>query len=92
MEKGTIITLDDNSEYALLDDTIINEKKYFFAVKVDINKNPTTSYEVFVEVYEDGEYFIDVLDESDFKQSILLDFSNNYMKKVGESIKDNNVD
>ena len=35
MEKDTLITLDDNTEYALLDETIIEGTKYFFAVKLD---------------------------------------------------------
>ena len=35
MEKDTMITLEDNSTYVLLDETEINAKKYFFAVKVD---------------------------------------------------------
>ena len=44
MEKDTIITLDDNEMYALLDETIIDKVKYFFAVKLDQNNNPTTEY------------------------------------------------
>ena len=35
MEKDTIITLEDNTNYALLDETIIEGRKFFFAVKID---------------------------------------------------------
>lgn len=86
MEKGTIVTLDDDTVYALLDETILNDKKYFFAVKLDENSNPTTSYEVFQEDYEDDEYYINILAYSNYKQALLLDFTNNYMHKVGELI------
>lgn len=88
MEKNMIITLDDDTSYALLDETTLKNKKYFFAVKLDENSNPTTMYEVFQEDYEDGEYFINTLDESNYKQALLLDFTNNYMKKVGDLIID----
>lgn len=85
MEKDTIITLEDNTMYALLDDTEIEGKKYFFAVKLD-NKteNPTTEYEVFEEEVEREEVYMSILDESDYKQAILIDFTNNYMNMVGE--------
>lgn len=85
MEKDTIITLEDNTMYALLDDTEIEGKKYFFAVKLD-NKteNPTTEYEVFEEEVEGEDVYMSILDESDYKQAILIDFTNNYMNMVGE--------
>ena len=86
MAKDMIITLDDDTSYALLDETTLQDKKYFFAVKLDDKNNPTTSYEVFQEDYEDGEYYINTLDESDYKQALLIDFTNNYMEKVGELI------
>ena len=33
MEKDTMITLEDGATYVLLDETVIEGKKYFFAVK-----------------------------------------------------------
>ena len=82
MEKDTIITLDDNSIYALLDETTIDEKKYFFAVKLDNKNNPTTEYEIFECVIENGETYMDILEDDNFKESILVDFTNNYIKMV----------
>lgn len=88
MEKDTIITLDDNTEYALLDETEINGTKYFFGVKLDpTSKNPTTEYEIFEEEIEDGDTYMSALGESDFKQSVLVDFTNNYMYMIGEMME-----
>ena len=85
MEKDTMITLEDGQSYVLLDETEINEKKYFFAVKIDNEtQNPTTEYEVFEEEIEDGDTYMVTLDDGDFKQAILIDFTNNYMHMVGE--------
>lgn len=87
MEKDTLITLEDNTEYALLDDTTIEGTKYFFAVKLDTaTKNPTTEYEIFEEEIDGEDTYMNALDESDFKQAILLDFTNNYMNMVGEML------
>lgn len=83
MEKDTIITLDDNSMYALLDETIIENKKYFFAVKIDKeSNNPTDEYEIFECEEENGETYMNLLDDEDFKQSILLDFTNNFLNNI----------
>lgn len=82
MEKDTIITLDDNTTYALLDETIIDNKKYFFALKLDENNNPTTEYEIFENEEEDGEIYMNVLENEDLKQSIMVEFTNNYMKLI----------
>lgn len=89
MEKDTMITLDDDTTYVLLDETELEGKKYFFAVRVDNEtKNPTTEYEVFEEEVEDGEIYMNALDESDFKQAVLIDFTNNYMNTVGDLIEE----
>ena len=85
MEKDTMITLDDNTTYVLLDETEVEGSKYFFAVKIDEKtKNPTTEYEVFEEEVENGDTYMSALDESDFKQAIMIDFLNNYMGVVGD--------
>lgn len=87
MEKDTMIELDDNTKYVLLDETEIEGKKYFFAVRVDNEtNNPTTEYEVFEEELDNGEYYMNALEESDYKQAILIDFTNNYMHMVGDMI------
>lgn len=89
MEKDTIITLEDETSYALLDETIMDDKKYFFAVKLD-NKtqNPTTEYEVFEEETEGEDVYMNALEESDFKQAILIDFTNNYMHMVEDLLEE----
>ena len=85
MEKDTIITLEDNTEYALLDESAIDDKKYFFAVKLDTEtKNPTTEYEIFEEEHDGDDIYMSALEESDYKQAILIDFTNNYMNMVKE--------
>ena len=50
--------------------------------------NPTTEYEVFEEEIEDGDTYMTTLDEGDFKQAILIDFTNNYMHMVGELMEE----
>lgn len=88
MEKDTIITLDDNTIYALLDETEVDNIKYFFAVKLDNKNNPTNEFEIFNSVEEDGETYMDTIDDDDFKQAILVDFTNKYIKEVESMIEE----
>lgn len=94
MKKNSMITFEDGTKYVLLDESFVNDIKYFFAVEVNKeNENPTTNYEVFEEVIEDGEKYLDFLDECDFKQALLLDFTNNYMNEVTDILDGNkNID
>ena len=88
MEKDTIITLDDDTKSALLDETEIDGTNYFFGVKLDNEtENPTTEYEIFEEEIEDGDTYMSALEESDFKQSVLVNFTNNYMYMIGEMME-----
>lgn len=85
MKKDTIITLDDNTTYALLDETEIDNKKYFFAIKLDNKtKNPTNEHEIFEEEIEDNETYMNILEDDEFKQTIFLEFTNNYMHMINE--------
>lgn len=82
MEKDTIITLDDNTTYALLDESTINNTKYFFAVRLDENNNPTTEYEIFECEEENEETYMSVLEDDNLKQSIMVDFTNNFLEHI----------
>ena len=83
MEKDTIITLEDNDKYALLDETIIKGKKFFFAVKVDEESgNPTTNYEIFEEEIENEDVYMNTIEEGEFKQAILVDFTKKYIQNI----------
>lgn len=88
MEKDTLITLEDGTEYALLDETKLDERKFFFAVKVDKKGNPTTEYEIFEEFKDGEDVYMDTLEDGDLKKAITVDFTNNYMHMVGELIED----
>lgn len=88
MRKDTIITLEDNETYALLDETIIDNKIYFFAVKLDKKNNPTTDYEIFEQESVDNETYMNAVEDDILKETIMLEFSNNYIqniKKIMES-------
>ena len=79
MDINTIITLEDKSKYVLLDKVIKNKKKYFFAIKLDEEDNPTTEYEIFELEKNNKENFMNVVEDIELRENIFVEFTNNYI-------------
>lgn len=83
MEVDTIITLNNNDNYLLLDETTVENRKIFFAVKLNNDMTePTKSY-TFIEkiTHGDGEYAKKVEDKELIKFLATV-FTNNYLDDV----------
>ena len=78
MEKDTIITLEDNEKYVLLDEVKVNERKYFLALEVTQEEKPTKHYEIFEEEVEDGESYMTIVEDKNLKESLMVNFTLNY--------------
>ena len=87
--KDNIISLENGSSYAILDESTVAGRTFCFGVKVDENENPTDSYEIFEELTEDNDTYLDILEDGDLKKAILVDFTNNYMNDVVELMEEN---
>jgi len=79
MDINTIITLEDKSKYVLLDKITKNKKKYFFAIKLDQEENPTTEYEIFELEKSNKDTYMDIVEDIELKDDIFLEFTNNYI-------------
>jgi len=77
MKNNTIITLDDNTKYTIVDKVTKNKKNYYFAINLDKDDNPTIRYEIF----EYRNKYINILEDNEFKEMLMLDFINNYIKE-----------
>lgn len=59
LEEGNIITLEDNLEYGLLLEAIIDDKSYFLAVELDENEQATDVFKVLKEIKEDDDTLVE---------------------------------
>lgn len=85
MEKDTLITLDDNTKYVLLEELVVDNKKYFYSVKMEVeNEVPTNEYEIFEYEEEDGETYLTVLENDEFKERILIEFTKKFVDIIKE--------
>ncbi len=87
--KDNIVTLENGLDYAILDETTVENRKFCFGVKLDSNEKPTNDYEIFEEFADGEDVYLDILEAGDLKKAILIDFTNNYMNDVSELMIEN---
>jgi hypothetical protein len=85
MEINTIVTLEDNSKYYLADETYQNGKKYFLGNKLDENEEPTDVSEIFEENLENGDTYLDIIDDPELLKSLGTIFTANFSNMVDET-------
>lgn len=89
MMVDTIITLENNLNYLLLDETDVEGRKIFFAVKVtDDLQEPTKSY-TFIEKLEiNGEEYAEVVTDKELIKYLATAFTNNYLENIENGVFD----
>lgn len=63
MNVNDIIVLENNKNYLLLLDTIIKADKYYLAVELDNNENPTNNYVVVREEKEGNDIYMEITED-----------------------------
>ncbi len=84
MKKDTIITLEDNEKYVLLDQVELENGKYFLALELDENEEPTRHYEIFEEEVEDGESYMTIVEDKNLKDALMVNFTLNYEEYIDQ--------
>ena len=75
MTKGDIITLEDNEQFLLLMENEIEGRKFFYANKVDNEENTTSEYEIFEQLTEDGDNYLEIVEDEDEREFLTNVFS-----------------
>ncbi len=63
MNVNDIIVLENNKNYLLLLDTVIKADKYYLAVELDNNENPTNNYVVVREEKEGNDIYMEITED-----------------------------
>lgn len=63
MNVNDIIVLENNKSYLLLLDTVIEANKYYLAVELDNNENPTNNYVVVKEEKEGNDIYMEITED-----------------------------
>ena len=84
MKLDTIVKLDDDRKYYILDETIQNDKKYFLATKLDEKDEMTDISVIFEEKKINEEIFLKEVTNQDILKYIMSVFTTTLIKEIDE--------
>ena len=81
-----IVELENDKNYVLLDETILNNIKYYFGLRLNKNEEPTNYYLFFEEVKEGNDTFLAPVEDDNEKKLFITAFTVNYLDKVYDEV------
>ena len=81
-----IVELENNKSYVLLDESILNDSKYYFALRLNENEEPTNNYLFFEELKDDDNIFLSPILDDELKKILLTSFTINFLDKVYDEV------
>lgn len=81
-----IVELEDNKNYVLLDETVLNGVKYYFGLRLNKNEEPTNYYLFFEESKEGNDTFLAPVEDINEKKLLTTAFTVNYLDKIYDEV------
>ena len=81
-----IVELENNNSYVLLDETVLNDIKYYFGLRLDKNEEPTNNYLFFEETKEGNDTFLAPVEDENEKKLLVTAFTVNFLDKVYDEV------
>lgn len=82
IDVDSVITLDNNLNYLILDKTSLNNEKYYLSVRVDENEEPLEENLILKEINEQGKkYVVEEKDESILKELLVI-FTKSFNRSI----------
>lgn len=81
-----IITLENEKSYVILDEALLEDKKYYFGLRLDDNEEPTNNYLFFEEYKDNDDTFLIPIDKKNMKGLLLTVFTVNFLDKVYDEV------
>lgn len=81
-----IVELENNKNYVILDETLLNNVKYYFGLRLNEKEEPTNNYLFFEESMEGSDTFLTPVEDEDMKGLLLTAFTVNFLDKVYDEV------
>ena len=81
-----IVELENNKSYVLLDETVLNNVKFYFGLRLNENEEPTDNYLFFEEIKDGTEFFLLPVENESLKNLLLTSFTVNFLDKVYDEV------
>ena len=81
-----IVELENEKSYVILDETVLDDVKYYFGLRLSKDEQPTNNYLFFSESKEGGNTFLTPIEDNDMKGLLLTAFTVNFVDKVYDEV------
>lgn len=81
-----IVELENNRNYVILDETLLNDTKYYFGVRLNDKEEPTNNYLFFEESIDNDNTYLTPIEDNNIKSVLLTSFTINFLEKVYDEI------
>lgn len=81
-----IVELENNNSYVILEESILNNVKYYLGLRLNEKEEPTNNYLFFEEYKEGNDVFLTAIEDDDLKKILLTSFTTNFLEKVYDEI------
>ena len=81
-----IVELENNKSYVILDETVLENMKYYFGLRLDANEEPTNNYLFFEESKEGNDTFLTPVEDDEMKGLLLTAFTVNFLDKAYDEV------
>ena len=81
-----IVELENNKSYAIIDETIIDNNKYYFGLRLNDKDEPTNNYLFFSEDKDNNDIYLTPVNDENMKNMLLTAFTVNFLDKVYDEV------
>ena len=81
-----IVELSNNKSYVILEETVLNDNKYYLGLKLNKSEEPTNNYLFFEESINNDNTYLTPIEDEDVKSVLLTSFTMNFLEKVYDEI------
>ncbi|MDE5540039.1 MAG: hypothetical protein K2J20_06090, partial [Bacilli bacterium] len=79
MKIEDVITLENGKEYVILDIVMYENEKYLYCIGIDKEEKPTKEYIYLKGIEENGQFYIEEVDDEKVLKAIIALFTANYL-------------
>lgn len=77
-----IVELENNRSYVILDKTVLDNRTFYYGLRLDANEEPTNNYLFFEEIKDNTDTYLDPVVDESMKGLLLTSFTVNYLNNV----------
>ncbi|MBQ6817380.1 MAG: hypothetical protein IJO27_03020 [Bacilli bacterium] len=81
-----IVELENNKNYVILDETSLNNSKYYFGLRLDENDELTNNYLFFEEFIDEENTYLIPVNNNEKKGILLTAFTVNFLDKAYDEV------